>query len=303
MKNLILISSVIISMGSCTQNANSQVEANPIVKDTVIDLVEVEQIPEYKEFDRTKIKENLQYKIDNGVPLVAHVLVPLCDNDNQGIVPTTASLGNGLSLRSNLYWATSNGMKRYFKEKSDWKMLKLTIYNKDSTILERVVFKKKFNNSTEIILIADAYRGDRMKDCLIDFFHSLSGELTDTVFVDNDTILINSKADLVAFNGHNGLMDVTVDEYYNKDGIQKDAVVIACSSMYDFNERLNMLQAYPLVMTTNLLYPGAFVLEGVINNWALMKSDEKIRLSAGDAYHRVKQCGVNGARNLFSTGW
>ena len=279
----------IFTLFSCESRQGIQGEANIIAIDSIQPpVIEKQIIPEYKEFDRTEIKEKLQYKIDNNIPLVAHVLVPLCDNENQGIVPTTASLGNGQSLRSNLYWATSNGMK---------------VYSKDSIILERVTFKKTYKNGAQVYLIADAYRGDTMEDCLKDFFQSLSGELMDTVFVNSDTILINSKADLVAFNGHNGLMDVYVDELYNNDNIQKDAVVIACSSMYDFNERLNFLQAYPLVMTTNLLYPGAFVMEGVINNWALMKSEEEIRLSAGDAYHRVKQCGVNGARNLFSTGW
>jgi hypothetical protein len=165
------------------------------------------------------------------------------------------------------------------------------------------VFKKNFKNGTQVYLIADAYRGDRMEDCLLDFFHSLSGELHDSVFVNNDTVLINAKADLVAFNGHNGLMDGDIPMIYNQDGIQKDAVAISCASAGLFNEKLNYAQAYPLVMTTNLLYPGAFVMEGVINDWALMKADEEIRLSAGDAYHRVKKCGVNGARNLFSTGW
>ena len=288
---------------SCESQSQVQDSTNVILTDSVEILPKLDVVPEFSEFDRTEINEDLQYKIDNKIPLVAHVLVPLCDNENQGIVPTTESLGNGQSLRSNLYWATSNGMKRYFKEKADWEMLKSEIYKKDSTILERVTFKKNFENGAQVYLIADAYRGDRMGDCLIDFFQSLSGELNDTVFVKNDTILINAKADLLAFNGHNGLMDVYIEEFQNKDNIQKDAVVIACSSMYDFNDRLKLLRAYPLVMTTNLLYPGAFIMEGVINNWALMKTNEEIRLSAGDAYHRVKQCGINGARNLFSTGW
>ncbi len=301
-----LLASMVILM-SCNFKADGQ--TSPVLIDTTATTDSSEQvameeiIPTYQEFDRSKIREKLQLKIDNHKPLVAHVLVPLCDNENPGIVPTTKSLGDGQSLRTNLYWATSNGIKRYFKEKPDWKLLKSTIYHPDSTILERVIFKKKFANGAEVILIADAYRGDRMAECLTDFFHSLSGELSDSLTLDNEIVHINSKADLIAFNGHNGLMDTYIEDIYNKDGIQKDAVVIACSSQYDFNTRLNLLQAYPLVMTTNLLYPGAFVMEAVVNNWATMETNENVRLSAGDAYHRVKQCGKNGARNLFSTGW
>jgi len=305
MKNVLLVSASLAILLSCNWLSSNQNKGQQ--EDTLnnenINLVDEVIEPEYIEFDRTKIREQLQSKIDNGIPLVAHILVPLCDNDHQGIVPTTESLGDGFNLKSNLYWATSNGLKRYFKEKRQWKMLKDIIYDKDSITLERVVFKRGYENNAEVILIVDAYRGDKMEDCLKDFFNSLAGELKDTVFIDLDTVLINAKADLIAFNGHNGLMDVFVDEVYNQDSIQKDAAVIACSSMYDFNERLNLLQAYPLVTTNNSLYPGAFIMEAVINNWALMKTDEEIKLSAGDAYHRVKQCGVIGARNLFSTGW
>lgn len=263
----------------------------------------VDSFPKYIEFDRSEIKSKLQTKIDNNEPLNVHVLVPLCDNKNQGIVPTTKSLGDGFSLRTNLYWATSHGMKRYFKELKDWKLLQSSVFDLDTVVLERVTFKKKFSNGANVIVTMDAYRGDKIEDCLKDFFSSLAGELKDTLILEQDTVLLHSNADLMVYNGHNGLMDVWVDTTVNIDGNERDAVVIACSSMYDFNARLNYLKAYPLVMTTNLLYPGAFVVEAVVNNWALQKSNELIRQSAGDAYHKVKRCGINGARNLFSTGW
>jgi len=267
------------------------------------ELDEVVELPKYEVFDRTQIKANLKSKIENDIPLVVHVLVPLCDNIHQGIVPTSKSLGDGFSLRTNLYWATSHGMKRYFKELKEWTMISSELFSPDSVILERVVFEKTDANQTKIILIADAYRGDKIENCLIDFFNALCGTLIDTVFIENDTILTHSKADLIVYNGHNGLMDVWVDDVINVDGVQKDAVVIACSSMYDFNKKLNFAKAYPLVMTTNSLYPGAFILGDVIDSWAMQKSDELIRQSAGNGYHRIKKCGINGARNLFSTGW
>lgn len=275
-----------------------------LVEDSLeVEVEVVNPIPVFKAFDRTQITANLSQKIKNHTPLVVHVLVPLCDNIHQGIVPTTKSLGDGFSLRTNLYWATSHGMKRYFNELPDWKLVNSEIFHPDSVILERVVFEKKYANGTHVKLIADAYRGDKIEACLHDFFNALSGTLTDTVFVNSDTIYTHSKANFVVYNGHNGLMDVWVDDVVNVDSVQKDAAVIACSSMYEFNEKLNYTKAYPLVMTTNALYPGAFILEAVINNWAMLQPDEIIRQSAGDAYNRVKKCGVRGARNLFSTGW
>jgi len=127
-------------------------------------LVLIDVIPEYTEFDRTNIKSKLQSKIENDIPLVVHVLVPLCDNIHQGIVPTSASLGDGFSLRTNLYWATSHGMKRYFKELRDWKILSSQVYHPNSVVLERVVFEKTYTNGAKVKLIAEAYRGDKIEN-------------------------------------------------------------------------------------------------------------------------------------------
>jgi len=299
---LIYVVVLLLMVLSCNSNQIKKEIITTICADT-ISFVEEEILPEFKPFDRSKIRQKLQSKINNNEPLVVHVLVPLCDNIHQGIVPTTKSLGDGFNLKSNLYWATSKGIKRYFKERSDWKMLKSEIFSPDSVVLERVVYQKIFATGTKVTLIADAYRGDKIENCLTDFFNALAGKLTDTVFVSQDTILTHSKADLVAYNGHNGLMDVWVDDIYNADGIQKDAVVIACSSTYSFTEKLNYVQAYPLVTTTNSLYPGAFILEAIINNWATQQSELTIQKGAGDAYNRVKKCGLKSARNLFTTGW
>lgn len=38
---------------------------------------------------------------------VIHVLVALCDNENQGIVPVPAFLGNGEDPQKNLYWGAA----------------------------------------------------------------------------------------------------------------------------------------------------------------------------------------------------
>jgi len=43
-------------------------------------------------------------------PLVAHVVVALCDNVHQGIVPVPRALGNGQDPSSNLYWGARYGV-------------------------------------------------------------------------------------------------------------------------------------------------------------------------------------------------
>jgi hypothetical protein len=271
-------------------------------KVTPIPVAEV-KYDTYEEFDRTEIIKALQQKIDDKQPLVVHAFVPLCDNENQGIVPTTPSLGNGMSLNTNLYWYTSKGMKKYFMRHSQWKMLNSQL-DVNEHILERVIFERKYSNGAKVYLVADAYRGDRMKECMETYFSALAGRTKDTITINNQSLPVFGNADLLSFNGHDGLMDMNLDYTYNKDKRKRDAVVISCYSEVFFNQHLKYTQSYPLVMTTHLLYPGANILGEVINSWATLKTDNEIRLSAGDEYYNMKpKCGRQGARNLFSTGW
>lgn len=254
--------------------------------------------------NRSGIIHYLSQKIENKEPLVAHILVPLCDNEHQGIVPTSASIGDGMKPDHNLYWATSKGVKRYFKELKDWELQRLD-YDPSKDILQRVIFKKSFANGAVVYIVADAYRGDRMPECLDDYFNSLSEHKKDTLIINNDTIGINGSADLIAFNGHNGLMDEnTTFEKATSQTRPKDAVSISCASRGYFKAMYLETNSYPLVHTTNLLYPGAFILEGIINKWAMLESDIECKKAAGDAYYKHKpNSGPNGAQNLFDYGW
>ena len=48
-------------------------------------------------------------------PRTVHVFVALADNQNQGIVPVPAALGNGRDPQRNLYWGAAYGLKTFFK--------------------------------------------------------------------------------------------------------------------------------------------------------------------------------------------
>ncbi len=72
----------------------SQPENTSEINNT-INQKEITEQTEYVKFSRDSIKAKLKYKKANGIPLVVHIFVPLCDNENQGIVPVGKSLGNG----------------------------------------------------------------------------------------------------------------------------------------------------------------------------------------------------------------
>ena len=257
--------------------------------------------PITKQFDRQEIKEALALKKANQEALIVHLYIPLCDNEHQGIVPTSKSLGDGLSVRTNLYWATSGGTKAYFKKQADWELLYDSL-NIDSNVLERVVFKKNIDR-IPVFLIADAYRGDRMEETLNNYLSAIAGAHTDSVLLDNGTTLVGAgNADMVMFNGHNGMMDaVRLNNYPNKDGRKKDVVMNACVSYGYLQEEFMKAGGYPLVRTNTLLYPGAYVLAQIIEDWVKGVEEKQLCLNAGRAYCLKHDCGAGS--KVYKAGW
>lgn len=257
----------------------------------------------YSEFSRDESYERLKAKIAAEVPLVVHVMVALCDNEHQGIVPVNERLGNGLDLKTNLYWGALYGLKHHFSKSANWALLK-SDKDVNPNILERLVLQRTYPNGAKVFLVADAFRGDRMKECLVSLFDAVSGRKMDTLTMGSSKIGLAGNADLLVFNGHNGLMDYYDIKFLNAaDQLKREVAVIGCASKSYFNPHLKYAGGYPLLMTTNLMAPEAYVLEGVLDSWAMGESGAAIRKSAGAAYHAYQKCGLKGATNLFSTGW
>ncbi len=297
--SLILILGLsLVSCKSETKDISKLDESNIL---PAINIIQLEEEVPFDSFSREEIITTLQNKILNKQPLLVHVFVPLCDNDNQGIVPVSASLGDGQNLRTNLYWGAGYGLKTHFK-KTGWKIIS-DVIDTSNAVLERIVFEKNITPSTRIIVIADAYAGDEMPLCLEDFFSNLAETLNDSVKI-NDSVFIDlNQVDLVAFTGHNGLMDNSIGEKINKNAKPKDAVVIACISHSYFNERLNYVNAYPLVTTRSLMAPEAYVISAIINSWANMEDERSVFLSAASAYSTYQKCSLNAGKSIFKTGW
>ncbi|MBX7095357.1 MAG: hypothetical protein K1X56_11585 [Flavobacteriales bacterium] len=244
----------------------------------------------------------LKNKIAEKKALVVHVMIPLCDNKYQGIVPVNDQLGDGTNLNTNLYWGAGYGFRSYFKLKTDWKLVH-KIANHSSTVLERVAFTKTIG-STRVIMVGDAFRGDQMKDCLRQFTYALAGKKKDSVNIPNlGTIQLGSDADLLIFSGHNGLMDDTLHIPEPIDNKEREAMVIACYSDSYFQPLLKKLKTYPLITTSGLLAPEAYVMHAGIEAWAKLKTANEIRIACGDAYYAKHPSSTQGGcRNLFRTG-
>jgi hypothetical protein len=257
---------------------------------------------------KTRSKENPIVKINVPVVNIAafdstintiHVLVALCDNKYQGIVPVPSKIGNGQDPNSNLYWGCGAGVRTYFKNSKNWIFLKR--YAIDSIKMERLIFKHRKGN---FYLVADAYNGKYIKNCTIDFLQSCSGQLKDTLQINGSTIGINGNAKLVSYIGHDGLMDFSLPQkFINTDNKIRDAIILACISKKYFAGHLVATKAKPLVWSTGLMSPEAYTLHDALETYINKEPIENIRTSAAKAYAKYQKCGEKAAKNLLVTGF
>ncbi|RYD74092.1 MAG: hypothetical protein EOP53_18935 [Sphingobacteriales bacterium] len=228
-----------------------------------------------------------------------HVLVALCDNKYQGIVPVPAKIGNGQDPANNLYWGCAYGIRSYFKNSSKWQLLKR--FSIDSVKMERVVFKHKVSG---YYLVADAYNGKNIKDCTVDFLQSCSGKMKDSLNVNGTSIGINGNAMLLSYIGHDGLMDFKLTEkFINTDGRSRDAIILACYSKNYFAPYLQQTRTRPLVWSTHLMSPEAYTLHDAIESYIKKEPAENIRSSAAKAYSKYQKCSEKAAKGLLVFGY
>ena len=235
---------------------------------------------------------------------LVHVLVALCDNVHQGIVPVSASLGNGEDPERNLYWGAAFGIKTFFMKSKDWRLVAETRDPKFA-VMERLVFKHRTRN---VYLVADAYKGAEIQRAIGDFLLAASGGLDEAVAVNVDSkrldLNIGGGADVLAFVGHNGLMDFRLPLYPEKqDEARREAIILSCASKSYFSTPLRRTGAEPLLWTTNLMAPEAYILKAALDGWMLGEDREQVRQRAAKAYHSYQNCGLKSAQGLFASGW
>lgn len=215
-----------------------------------------------------------------------HVFVALCDNATQGIVPVGAKIGNGNDAPNNLYWGCSDGLSSYFKSSSKWKLIEKKS-NPSKEIIETLIFHHKKHSNVR--LIADAYRGSEMKLCLEKYFEAAVSK--------------DDPARLVAFIGHNGLMEYDRElpmPPRATDAPKREVVCLSCVSRSWFSARFASAKLRPILLTEQFMYPGAFILHDALEGWLVDESRSEIRQRAGRAYAKNQKISVKAALGVFS---
>lgn len=206
---------------------------------------------------------------------VVHVTVALCDNKFQGIVPVPAAIGNGQDPRNNLYWGASYGLKSWLR-RDGW--TKIDAPPPRGPILETLAVKKTIAGR-EVRIVAEAWDGKEIGGAI-------------------ESFLAGHDADVIAYVGHNGLMELRVPAPKPRTAARPRSIVLACASRPYFAPLL--AHAPPLLLTTGLMAPEAYTLTAAIEAWVRTGDEAQVREAAAQAYAKHQDCGIKGARRLFA---
>lgn len=218
-------------------------------------------------------------------PAQIRVFVALADNKAQGILPVPAKIGDGDDAAHNLYWGCDEALPPVFRASADWKFAGRQPGVKPA-VIERLTFTHRSGQWT---LIADAYRGTAIAECLVDFFGALAGDEP------------REHLPLVAYIGHDGLMDAPLPAAaIAKRGPGREAIVLCCKSDGFFRAHLESVGARPLLTTTQLMYPGGFILRDALAGWTRRETPAQIRDRAAAAYARNQKISLAAARGVFA---
>lgn len=210
------------------------------------------------------------------------VFVALCDNEHQGIAPVPDKIGKGDDAAHNLYWGCSDALPKVMRASADWgrPVYHADYLQKKAAVLDTVVCTRADKAAT---VYAFAYRGDAIAACMQDFEEAVA----------------SGAYDLVAFIGHNGLMDVDLPEREPARG-NTDAVVLCCMSDEWFSDRIRALGGRPVLMTQQLMYPAGKVFTEALAAWLKAPRDAAaIRRAAAKAYAANQGISVKAAAGVF----
>lgn len=216
----------------------------------------------------------------DAAPKQVRVFIALCDNKTQGIAPVGEKIGNGNDPDANLYWGCSDGFGSWFRQSRRWKVVS-TEKNVSATILRRMTVR---HVEGDLEMVASAYRGADMRQCLIDF----------------EAAACSNQFDGVAFIGHNGLMDFALDAPKKTEGNDTEVMVLCCMSEKYFGNRLRAAGCKPLLMTQQFMYPGSFLLDSAWEAWRTGGTPAEIRSAAAAAYAKNQKISVKAATGVFA---
>lgn len=248
-----------------------------------------------------------------GKLLVVEVHVPLCDNT---IIPCgNAKLGDGDNPDTNLYWSTTPGFGSWFARRgSGWKrVLKQTAgETDDKDVLAVHVYRKSVPTSAawrkrgaptriEVDIVIHGWRGTAIDRALAAYAADVSGQgARRLTLTDGSQLEAGGAAQIVAWVGHNRLMDVDTYSWPVPGSTTKGTIAIACHTAAYMEENVPAPTRVPLLMTRDFLFANAAPLEAAVLAFARGGSYATIRVDAATAYAGIRKRTVKQVAGAFT---
>jgi hypothetical protein len=252
-----------------------------------------------------------------GLPVVVTVHVALCDLASQGLYVKNEKICDGDRPGSNLYWATSGGLRKVM-EKSPFKTV---LYEKDGEgmLAARGVWHRRFGASkglkargltsgVDVYVVGLAYRGSRIEDAMRDYLgavgHDAGGSLD---LPDGGRLDVGGRGHVVGYIGHNYLMDVSdqADVLAEADGeaeLHRGVFALSCMSDPYLRETVDRPHTHIMVMNRDFTYPGAWTVQGVVRALMAGRGHKGIHHMASKFFADGKGKPLGAILKAFSSG-
>ena len=234
-----------------------------------------------------------------GKPLVVEVHVPLCDSSI--IACGNARLGDGDNPDTNLYWATTPGFGSWFAKRRAWRrarhqrgaatgspdVVAVDVYRRTMTTPAAWV-RRGAPRTFTLALAIHGWRGTAIDRALAAYARDVAGGPARTLVLDDGTTLdAGGAAQLVAWVGHNRLMDVERYAWPAPGRVPVGDIAIACHTAPYLAGEAGAARV-PLLLTRDFLFANAAPLEAAVLAFAGGAGYAKIRADAAAAYAAVR---------------
>lgn len=211
----------------------------------------------------------------DGAPLVVHVIVPLCHEDQVRCGGGRA--GKPRDLERNLYWGAIFGARRFLdRPRSAFERVSVEA-SPEADVLERVTYRRRVDGAAfglagrkvEQLVVLDAFAGDAIDAAVTRFATEATRPSTLRIARAEDAKASDAKpvaTSAVVYAGHNRMMDGFVPKLEGAAAGAKGApasIVLACETEPYFGPLLRGAGGVPLLTTRALMAPEGYLVDSV----------------------------------------
>lgn len=251
-------------------------------------------------WDSLRIRKDLEA----GRPLVVHVTVALCSNDQIDCGSKIA--GRPGDLAHNIYWGAIFGARRFLERKGSG-FKRISKERVDGVLLERAVYRREVpakrwslsrGGKIEQIVILDAVHGSSIDSAVLGFW----GKATrgEKLTIEDGERKRELRVQVAGYVGHNRMLDGLRLPNASTPERALPSFVLACYSEQSFGSALETAGSKPLVMTKQLMAPEGYVLHAVLTGIGDGASNKEIRQRTVQAYAKWSKLPLGQASWIFS---